>query len=517
MDVHYKVRAWQDMKDGLNRLTKDTFVNLRQANNLVNDIQERIQELDSDGSIYFHHKDQLETIGKLHNAYTDLETYCDQAGQVVNEHIDKPFLVKMDKFTEEMRDLSIKNFETTNRIGSTTTTTVPGSNSYGSTPQTITTTKPKITVDDIFKDSHAFDEVLRAEYKEIKENNPNAKLDYEEYRKLVPSTRGFEYTSIEDDQKKLETWRDFGITGAILVTTVVCAPLGFFVGVTYSIVQGKSAYDGEDWGTHRKLSQDEQVERAFFSCLDIFLSAGTMVKGLKATTNLGLVEKLQDGATGFNPNAGKNVVQLFQGGKNIKLDNLSLNIEKKTSVENAPVFEKKSAEFFDGLNLKSDSKDLELKESTKGNLDFKEWEDMPVGGQTRLTADGLRIMNIRDLKKFKKDMNEIGIKIILDKKEKILPRNVAGGFDPYTEQMVLRTDASLLSALHESYHAKQFRELGQENYLKQSRSEREEYVYNEIMKNKEKFIAEEIYEAQRYIFFIRNKQWPLPNWKGYEK
>lgn len=514
MDVHYKVRAWQDMKDGLNRLTKDTFVNLSQANDLVKDIQERIQDLDSDGSIYFHYKDQLETIGKLHNAYTDLEIYCDQAGRVVNEHIDKPFFVTMDKFAQEIRDLSINNFETTNRIGSTTTTTVPGSYSYGSTPQTITTTKPKITVDDIFKDSRAFDEVLRAEYKEVKENNPNAKLDYEEYRKLVPYMRGFEYKSIEDDQKKLETWRDSTIGVLTIGGLIICPPLGITAATVFGGLQVKSAYDGEDWETHRKLSQGEKVERYIFGGLDVISGGGAIVKGVKY---LGSFGKLQDGATGFNPNTGKNVVQLLRDSKNITLDNLSLNIEKKTSVENAPVFEMKPAEFFDGLNLKSGSKDLELKESTKGNLDFKEWEDMPVGGQTRLTADGLRIMSIRDLKKFKKDMNEIGIKIILDKKEKILPRNVAGGFDPYTEQMVLRTDASLLSALHESYHAKQFRELGQENYLKQSRSEREEYVYNEIMKNKEKFIAEEIYEAQRYIFFIRNKQWPLPNWKGYEK
>ncbi|PHE54819.1 hypothetical protein [Bacillus pseudomycoides] len=39
-----------------------------------------------------------------------------------------------------------------------------------------------------------------------------------------------------------------------------------------------------------------------------------------------------------------------------KLDNLSLNIEKKASVGNEPVLEKKSAEFFDELNLKSEQK-----------------------------------------------------------------------------------------------------------------------------------------------------------------
>ncbi|PEA80547.1 hypothetical protein COL60_23980 [Bacillus pseudomycoides] len=335
MDVHYKVRAWQDMKDGLNRLTKDTFVNLRQANNLVNDIQERIQELDSDGSIYFHHKDQLETIGKLHNAYTDLETYCDQAGQVVNEHIDKPFLVKMDKFAEEMRDLSIKNFETTNRIGSTTTTTVPGSNSYGSTPQTITTTKPKITVDDIFKDSHAFDKVLHAEYEEWKRKDPNMKLDYEEYRKRVPSTRGFEYRSIEDEQKQLEAWRDFGLGVLTVGAMFICPPLGVTASLVFGGLQVKSARDGEDWGTGRKLSHGEKVEKYVFGVLDI-ASAGAAIKGFKAFGSFG---KLQEEATSFNPNQGKNMVQSWRDGKNITLDRMRLSGLKAEKYGNEKMYQ----------------------------------------------------------------------------------------------------------------------------------------------------------------------------------
>ncbi|OSX90524.1 hypothetical protein BTJ45_03457 [Bacillus mycoides] len=39
-----------------------------------------------------------------------------------------------------------------------------------------------------------------------------------------------------------------------------------------------------------------------------------------------------------------------------KFDNPSLNIGEKTPVENAPVIEKKSATFFDGLNLKNGAK-----------------------------------------------------------------------------------------------------------------------------------------------------------------
>ncbi|SFJ92485.1 MULTISPECIES: deaminase domain-containing protein [unclassified Bacillus (in: firmicutes)] len=320
MDVSYKVRAWQDMKDGMNRLTKDTFVNLRQANNLVKDIQERIQDLDSDRSIYFHHKDQLETIGKLHNAYTDLDSYCDQAGQAVYEHIDKPFVETMDRFAQEMRDISIKNFETTNRIGSTTTTIVD-SRSYGGTPQTITTTKPKITVDDIFRDSEAFNEVLRAEYEEWKRQDPNMKLDYEEYRRRVPSTRGFEYRSIEDEQKQLEAWRDFGLGTLTVGLTFICPLLGVAASLVFGRLQVKSASDGEDWETHRKLSEGERTERYVSGALEFITSGVGIVKGFQ---NIGLLGKSSEGVTGFNPNEGKNVVQSLLDRKNIAFDRMRL-------------------------------------------------------------------------------------------------------------------------------------------------------------------------------------------------
>ncbi len=66
-------------------------------------------------------------------------------------------------------------------------------------------------------------------------------------------------------------------------------------------------------------------------------------------------------------------------------------------------------------------------------------------------------------------------------------------------------------------HAKHFGELGKEKYMKLSTIEKEEYVYNEIMKSNDKFNSSEIYEAQRYIYKLRNGQWPLPSWKGYEE
>ncbi|MBG0970340.1 HNH/ENDO VII family nuclease [Bacillus sp. SRB3LM] len=325
MDVKYRPEPWQNMGDGMNRITKDALMKLREANESLKRIDGRIRDLDSDGSIHFNPKDQSQKIGELLDSYTTLQKYCGEAGRLVSEHIDKPFLVEMDKFAQKVRDTSILSFETNNRIGSTTTTVLPGAHAgYGSVPQTIQKKKDKITVEDIFKDSPAFDNVLRGEYKELKKQNPDAKLNYEEYKKVVPSTRGFEYKSIEDEQKKLEMVRDIGIGVGIIITTILCPPLGAAAAVVYGGVQIKSGIDGEDWGTHRKLSQEERVGNIIFGGLDAIPVVGAVGKGVKAfkgtseLADLAKLLKFKEGMPGFNPNLGKNVVQSLKENKTLK-------------------------------------------------------------------------------------------------------------------------------------------------------------------------------------------------------
>ncbi|PEE34269.1 hypothetical protein CN271_20475, partial [Bacillus cereus] len=325
MDVKYRPEPWQNMGDGMNRITKDALIKLREANESLKRIDGRIRDLDSDGSIHFNPKDQSQKIGELLDSYSTLQKYCGEAGRLVSEHIDKPFLVEMDKFAQKMRDTSILSFETNNRIGSTTTTVLPGAHAgYGSVPQTIQKKKDKITVEDIFRDSPAFDNVLRGEYKELKKQNPDAKLNYEEYKKVVPSTRGFEYKSIEDEQKKLEMVRDIGIGVGIIITTILCPPLGAAAAVVYGGVQIKSGIDGEDWGTHRKLSQEERVGNIIFGGLDAIPVVGAVGKGVKAfkgtseLADLAKLLKFKEGMPGFNPNLGKNVVQSLKENKNLK-------------------------------------------------------------------------------------------------------------------------------------------------------------------------------------------------------
>ncbi|PEO56397.1 DNA/RNA non-specific endonuclease [Bacillus wiedmannii] len=328
MDVKYRPEPWQNMGDGMNRITKDALIKLQRANELLKKIDGRIRDLDSDGSIHFNPKDQSQKIGELLDSYSTLQRYCGEAGRLVSEHVDKPFLVEMDKFAQKMRDTSILSFETNNRIGSTTTTVLPDAHAgYGSVPQTIKTKKDKITVEDIFKDSPAFDNVLKEEYKELKKQNPDAKLNYEEYKKVVPSTRGFEYKSIEDEQKKLEMVRDIGIGLGIIITTILCPPLGTAAAVVYGAVQIKSGIDGEDWGTHRKLSQEERVGNIIFGGLDAIPVVGAVGKGVKAfkgtseLADLAKLLKFKEGMPGFNPNLGKNVVQ------SLKENNLLKNLK----------------------------------------------------------------------------------------------------------------------------------------------------------------------------------------------
>lgn len=304
---------------------------------------------------------------------------------MVSEHIDKPFLVEMDKFAQKMRDTSILSFTTNNRIGSTTTTVLPDAHAgYGSVPQTIQKKKDKITVEDIFKDSPAFDNVLREEYKELKKQNPDAKLNYEEYKKVVPSTRGFEYKSREDEQKKLEMVRDIGIGLGIIITTILCPPLGTAAAVVYGAVQIKSGIDGEDWGTHRKLSQEERTANIIFGGLDAIPVVGAVGKGVKAfkgtneLADLAKLLKFKEGIPGFNPNLGKNVVQSLRDNKATMLDRLKLASLKMEKSGNGKMYQlgEKIAKSIDDRTAKSASFEVDgngLLISKQGGTDFQIW------------------------------------------------------------------------------------------------------------------------------------------------
>ncbi|WP_369903318.1 hypothetical protein [Bacillus manliponensis] len=327
MDVRYKPEEWQDMKEGIDKITKEAIPKLKEMNRTLEDVEAKIRELDSDRSINFSHTNQEKKLHDLLDDYIELGNYCTKVGEVVSRHFDKPFLEDMDAFAGKIRDLSIKNYKTDNRIGATTTTTTPSVHGYGQV-QTITTKKDEITVDDIFKESVAFEKVLKAQYKEMKKQNPDAELSYEQYRDFVPSMRGFEYETIAEGQKKLESWRDLAIAGALIILTIAVPPVGITASVAYGGLQLKSAIEGKDWGTGRELTAAERAENGVFGVIDAIPVIGVAGKAFRATESLVTLHKLSKikdvPGVKFTANKVSDVVQLLQNNKNTWLRDLKL-------------------------------------------------------------------------------------------------------------------------------------------------------------------------------------------------
>lgn len=130
------------------------------------------------------------------------------------------------------------------------------------------------------------------------------------------------------------------------------------------------------------------------------------------------------------------------------------------------------------------------------------WEGKPQSGKTGFLESPR--MSRAELAAYKKGLQSKGIETIIDKKG-VLPEDVRAGFDPSTGKVYLRKGATHYEAFHERAHAEQWAEMGKEKYNKQTRLQREQHVYDEIMKNKEKFSEAELDHAKRYINRLRKE------------
>ncbi|MGN9866330.1 glycohydrolase toxin TNT-related protein [Bacillus swezeyi] len=289
MDVKFSPEEWQGMKDGLNALTGGKYgggakSSLLKLNDLLEDIESKIKDKDSDRAISFSHSSKKSKIDELFKDYQKLSDFCLKAGSLVADHIDDPFHKKMDAFADKMEAMSIRNYKTKNRIGSKETTYV----GYGMNKQAVQEDKREITVDDIFKDSKAFDHVLNEEYKAFKAENPEIELTYEDYSKAIVSARGFEYESITDVQKGQELWRDLILGGGVVVLTIFCAPAGFYAGAAVGGLSVSNSVTGQDWGTRRKLSTDERVISGITGTVEV-IPGLSGAKALQGSATIGKV------------------------------------------------------------------------------------------------------------------------------------------------------------------------------------------------------------------------------------
>ncbi len=102
-------------------------------------------------------------------------------------------------------------------------------------------------------------------------------------------------------------------------------------------------------------------------------------------------------------------------------------------------------------------------------------------------------------------MRKRGINVVVDKKGKILMGNKAAGFDYSNGTIYIRKNPGVIDLYHEAFHAKQYLNIGQDNYLALGILEREEYVYSRLMEVKQLFNEAELLNATKYINRLRDR------------
>jgi len=107
----------------------------------------------------------------------------------------------------------------------------------------------------------------------------------------------------------------------------------------------------------------------------------------------------------------------------------------------------------------------------------------------------------------------IGVKAVIDTKRKVLIGKDQAAFNNKTGIIYLKSKPKMYEALHESYHAEQWNELGEETYNKQSSLEKELYVYKQLMKNSSTLTEKQINHAKAYIEFVKTSYWPVRDTK----
>ncbi|MEY2195374.1 TNT domain-containing protein [Neobacillus sp. BF23-41] len=281
MDVKYIPSDWEKMKDGigdligLGRWGKGMIDTLKDLSDNLEDAESDIANYDSDGVITFHHTSQKSKYQGLFEDFEILHNFTGKVGEIVDRTIDQPFYEDMDEFVQTMRDLTISNYTTTNRVGATETQYVYAG--YGPA-QSLVVPKTEVSLDDLFSGDTYYSSQMKLEYDAWKELNGDQDFSQEEYQQAALNTRAFEYESIRDQQEDKEFWVQIGALVVIVGATLICPPAGLALGAAYGAMELSSAVSGKDWVSGRELGTSERWFRGLLAPLDIVPGVSGLTK-----------------------------------------------------------------------------------------------------------------------------------------------------------------------------------------------------------------------------------------------
>jgi hypothetical protein len=281
MDVKYIPSDWDKMKDGigdligLGRWGKGMIDELKDLSDNLEDAESDIANYDSDGVISFHHTSQKNIYQGLFEDFKVLHSFTGKVGDIVDRTIDQPFYEDMDAFVEAMRDLTISNYTTKNRLGVTETQFVYAG--YGPA-QSFEVPKTEVSLDDLFNGDNFYAGQMKLEYEAWKELNPDKDLTQEDYQQAALNTHAFEYESIRNQQENKEFWVQIGALVVIVGVALICPPAGLALGAAYGAMELSSAASGKDWVSGRELGTQERWVRGLLAPLDIVPGVSGLMK-----------------------------------------------------------------------------------------------------------------------------------------------------------------------------------------------------------------------------------------------
>jgi hypothetical protein len=279
VDVKFHNDQWKKVESSIQGLTQSGYFQLGQgifsslediSKNLEN-LQDKIARYDSDGVVSFSHTNHNSKYKALNEDYAVLQEYSKKVGDLIEEKIDQPFYEDMDEFVETMRDATISNYSTTNRIDA------KEEREYKDETGTykFELDKKEVTIDDLFSGDNYYADKMMQEFTIWKQQSDKSETDdisYDDYRDVRMNSGAFQYKSIEDGQLSTEFWVNLGILGGVTIATILVPPAGAplvagLSGAGLGVLEASSAVTGKDWITQRDIAADERAIRGATSIL----------------------------------------------------------------------------------------------------------------------------------------------------------------------------------------------------------------------------------------------------------
>ena len=141
------------------------------------------------------------------------------------------------------------------------------------------------------------------------------------------------------------------------------------------------------------------------------------------------------------------------------------------------------------------------------------WEDKKQSGRAYLGSPPLKRNQLQQLRKLAQQQYETDIRV-LQEGDPLLKQMQLGGFraafQASKKTIFVQPQATYFEVRHELYHAEHCAALGVSTYAKQTRAEKEMYVYHKLMRESHNLTPVETKAAATYINRVRTDEGLLP-------